>query len=208
VARLGDFLAAFYAGLPAEADVDAYVGRLAHSLERDREIICLPEFSPAPRGLLDAAEAALVRAIPEIRARAARGRLVEGHGDLRPEHVCLTDPLRIFDCLDFDRVYRMLDPYDEIAYLGLECGVLGADWVGPALLDRVAARLGDPPSEALLSCYGALSALTRARLCLAHLLERPVRLPAKWRPLARRYLSAAEARLAPERPGAQCAGRA
>ena len=30
-------------------------------------------------------------------------RIVDGHGDLRPEHICLGDPVRIIDCLEFNR---------------------------------------------------------------------------------------------------------
>jgi len=56
-----------------------------------------------------------------------RGRIVEGHGDLRPEHVCLVTPPQISDCLEFNRAMRIIDPYDEIGYLALECEVLGAD---------------------------------------------------------------------------------
>lgn len=203
VARLGDYLAGFYAAQPPLPEAgELYLGRLREALRLDGALLARPELSPGPAAarLVAAAEAALERAAPLIRDRARAGRIVEGHGDLRPEHVCLTEPPRIFDCLEFDRSYRILDPYDEIAYLGLECAVMGADWVGPLLVERLSRRLGDPPPASLLACYAALSGLTRARLCLAHLLDRPVRLPAKWRPLAQRYLSAAEARLSPAAP--------
>ena len=32
----------------------------------------------------------------------ATRRIVDGHGDLRPEHICLGDPVRIIDCLEFN----------------------------------------------------------------------------------------------------------
>lgn len=203
IERVGDRLAAFYSELPGEQDVGAYLARMEETLRLDGEVLCRPEFglSASVPSLLSAAEAALAQAAPEIRNRAAQGWLVEGHGDLRPEHVCLTEPPQIFDCLEFDRAYRVLDPYDEIAYLGLECAVLGADWIGPALIDRLSKRLGGRPPADLIRCYGALSGLTRARLCLAHLLEVPARLPEKWGPLARRYLAAAEVLLQRPRLG-------
>ena len=56
-----------------------------------------------------------------VRAR----RIVDGHGDLRPEHICLGDPVRIIDCLEFNARLRMVDPFDEIAFLCLECQRLG-----------------------------------------------------------------------------------
>ena len=65
-----------------------------------------------------------------LEARAAQGRIVEGHGDLRPEHVFLDGEPQVIDCLEFDRDLRLLDPVDELAFLGLECERLGATWIG------------------------------------------------------------------------------
>jgi uncharacterized protein len=192
VARLAARLGDFYAGLPGEAG-GAYAARLARELARDREVLTAPRFGLAAEAVLAAAEAGLAARGPEIAARAARGRVVEGHGDLRPEHVHLGDPVQVIDCLEFDRDFRLADPFDEAGYLGLECAILGDDRVGPALVAALADRPGDPPSAGLQAVYGMLRALTRARLCLTHLDEPRVRTPEKWRPLALRYLAAAEA---------------
>ena len=94
----------------------------------------------------------------------AQGLIVEGHGDLRPEHICLSDPIQIFDCLEFNRDLRILDPYYELNYLGLECSVAGVDWIGPILLDTAEERLGHRPDAKLIDLYGMLRALLKARL--------------------------------------------
>ncbi|MGB3389275.1 MAG: hypothetical protein WBA88_14950, partial [Pseudaminobacter sp.] len=106
--------------------------------------------------------------------------------------VCLVDPPQIIDCLEFNRSMRIVDPCDEVNYLGLECELLGTPWIRPLLLGIIEERLGDPPGTALMALYGAFRMLLRARLCIAHLLEHPVHHPEKWRPLAKRYLEAAE----------------
>ena len=81
-----------------------------------------------------------------IAARVRHRRIVDGHGDLRPEHIWLDDKVRIIDCLEFNPRLRVVDPFDEIAYLGLECERLGAAWVGdisaPAHEDDAARRAG------------------------------------------------------------------
>ncbi|MGD8828578.1 MAG: hypothetical protein PVG21_07750, partial [Gammaproteobacteria bacterium] len=55
-----------------------------------------------------------------FRTRLESGRYVEGHGDLRPEHVYLDarteGEVIITDCLEFDRRLRLLDPADELAF--------------------------------------------------------------------------------------------
>jgi uncharacterized protein len=195
VERVATCLTEFYASLPPERGAGAFcLRRMRRELAIDRELLLDQRFALGERvsELVEATDDALGFVAPEIEDRAQRGLIVEGHGDLRPEHVWLGPPLQIIDCLEFDRGFRLVDPWDEVRYLGLECAVLRADWVGPLLLVRLAARLGTPPSPELLATYARLRALTRARLCLAHLLEVPVRKPEKWRPLAQLYLAEAE----------------
>lgn len=56
-----------------------------------------------------------------IDARAEGGYLVEGHGDLRPEHVCLLPHPAVFDCLEASERLRQLDPLDDLAFLAVGC---------------------------------------------------------------------------------------
>lgn len=129
---------------------------------------------------------------PYLQQRAEAKAYLEGHGDLRPEHVCLvTEPVFI-DCLEFNRDLRILDPFDEIAYLGLECERLGAAWVGDVFLSSARQTLLSHPPEVLLCFYRAARSLLRARLALAHLTEPHPRTPEKWEPRARQYLRIAE----------------
>lgn len=142
--------------------------------------------------LVDDALSSLAACRSEIVARGtgSGGVLVEGHGDLRAEHVCLVRPPVIFDRLEFDRAYRVTDPWDEFNALGLECELAGAAWIRAVAL----VRLGEAvprPSAGLLRVYGVNWCLTRARLAIDHLLDAEVRTPGKWAPMARRYIAAA-----------------
>jgi aminoglycoside phosphotransferase family enzyme len=119
--------------------------------------------------------------------------IVDGHGDLRPEHIFLGDPVRIIDCLEFNPRLRTVDPFDEIAFLSLECERLGAPWVGRYIKRRAEHGLSDGLSEALFLFYRCHRATLRARLAIAHLLEPNPRTPEKWPRLARLYLKIAAA---------------
>jgi uncharacterized protein len=112
-------------GLTAEAD------RLC--LERDvsENLAALidPAFelsSDLPQLVARAQERFLQSRAALLDARVEAGRIVEGHGDLRPEHVYLLDPPIIMDCLEFNRELRLVDPADELPYLAIECHRLGA----------------------------------------------------------------------------------
>lgn len=124
--------------------------------------------------------------------RVRERRIVEGHGDLRPEHIYLDGAPRIIDCLEFSRDLRTLDPLDEIGYLSLECERLGAGWIGPLLVGSYGELTGDRPAEAILIFYMCLRAVVRLRIAIRHMAE-PGRLTAaQWLARADEYLALAE----------------
>ena len=126
-----------------------------------------------------------------LRERTRRGRFVDGHGDLRPEHIYLNGNPRIIDCLEFRDDLRIVDPIGEIAYLALECRRLGNDRVETPLLRRYQQRTGDNPPRDLFRFYVALNALIRARIAIQHLSEPGGRSPAEWVSRAAEYLNIA-----------------
>jgi uncharacterized protein len=121
-----------------------------------------------------------------------RRRLVEGHGDLRPEHICLGSIVRIIDCLEFRADLRFVDPVNELAFLAMESEQLGA----PAAVERILfghylRRTRDVHPPFLVRFYKAIGALVRARIAILHLHDEPVRDPAKWPKRAAEYLAIA-----------------
>ncbi|GAB6067856.1 hypothetical protein JCM13664_11750 [Methylothermus subterraneus] len=125
-------------------------------------------------------------------ARAAAGRIVEGHGDLRPEHVCFEPPWpKVIDCLEFSRELRLLDSADEAAYLALECQYLGYAEAGRRFLELYAQVARDVPPPRLLDFYLAYRATLRARLLLSRIRESAASVWPRLRRRAARYLELA-----------------
>ncbi|GMV02651.1 MAG: hypothetical protein KJZ98_03640 [Burkholderiaceae bacterium] len=175
---------------------DAYLARFRREQAINRTLLLQPRFAGLAAGpALDRLDAAIEAGADVLRRRVAGGHVVDGHGDLRPEHVCLNDPPVVIDCLEFSAELRQVDPFDELAYLGLECAVAGAPWVTQRLLDGVAAALGERPTDALIHLYTANRAALRARLAVAHLVDPRPRTPDRWLPLGGRYLERAMAAL-------------
>ncbi|MEP9386752.1 hypothetical protein [Mesorhizobium sp. KR9-304] len=195
IGKVAELLADFYSKLEPEiTNGDVYLRQLVKEQRINRAILLRHEFGlvDIASDTLDMVDNLLQRSRPWIEARVASGAIVEGHGDLRPEHVCLAEPPQIIDCLEFNRSMRIVDPYDEINCLGMECDILGMPWIRPRLNHALDNRFPYRPDTGLLALYGGYRALLRARLCIAHLLERPVRHAGKWRPLAIRYIQQAE----------------
>jgi aminoglycoside phosphotransferase family enzyme len=197
VTRTAAHVAAFYAAAIPELVADAaYLDRFRHEIALTGEVLRdgahgMPDLAPAL--VIGTLETVLASGTEWLLAPLRSGHIVEGHGDLRPEHVFLGDPPAVIDCLEFDRALRLLDPFEEMAFLAMECRMLGGAWAGGIFLHRVAAALGRRPPAGLLAFYTAIRACLRARLSLAHLQEPKPREPAKWRPRARRYMAEAAA---------------
>lgn len=190
---LGHRLAGFYRSLaPLDLKPQYSLERFQSEQLVNREVLLQARTRLRDAELaLNRLDHALVRCGALLSQRVARGHLVEGHGDLRPEHVCLLTPPLVIDCIEFNAGLRQVDPFDELAFLGLECEMAGAPWIGPQLVAGCAAALGDTPAPALLHLYTAYRALLRARLAMAHLLDAQPRTPDKWAPQAQRYIGRA-----------------
>jgi uncharacterized protein len=102
-----------------------------------------------------------------VEGRAAEGRVREGHGDLRPEHVFLRDGAdpEIIDCLEFDADLRRLDCAAEVANLVMELRHLKLSWLERACRESFREQDPDAAGPPHLACfYASLAATTRAGL--------------------------------------------
>jgi aminoglycoside phosphotransferase family enzyme len=190
--RLVATLVRFYRrARPVLVSSSSHLSEWSRSLAANRRLLLHPRFGlpPAPIMRIDCIQrrfAAQCRAI--LAARVDRCRIIDGHGDLRPEHIWLNHEIRIIDCLEFNPRLRAVDPFDEIAFLDLECERLGAARAGRYVRTRVARGLNDDLPEGLYGFYRSYRATLRARLAIAHLSEPKPRTPEKWPRLARAYL--------------------
>lgn len=213
--RMLDALIAVGTALPTEAEVAGLVAHLARfyhqqqmtpppagmylrHLRREQAVnsehlrqmaLFLPDVPLEP--VTAELENRLTALMSEIVVRQALGLVVEGHGDLRPEHVCLTDPPVIFDRAETALELRVVDVFDEVGYLAAECRFLGLPNLGRRLLQGLAQTGFAPPSRDLLTIYARIRLVTRARLAVDHLRDPVPSTPEKWPVRARAYLTEA-----------------
>jgi aminoglycoside phosphotransferase family enzyme len=161
-------------------DAQTYRARFSATIARNRDILATPNYELPAEQVRTVHERLLtyLETVPELFDRRAReGRIVEGHGDLRPEHVCLETRPIIFDRLEFNRDLRVIDPVDELSFLSMECERLGAAFVRDVLFGAYARVTGDAPPQTLVSFYMAHRACLRARLAALHTVDAP---PSRW----------------------------
>jgi aminoglycoside phosphotransferase family enzyme len=192
---VGLLLARFYReAAPVAMTAAAYCHRFAAGIGENRRHLREPAYglpAEAVEWVCDLQAGFVASRAPLLGQRAEAGHIVEAHGDLRPEHICLGEPPVIIDCLEFNRDLRLLDPVDELSFLALECERLGAAEIGDMMLGLYREATGDTPAEELIAFYKSYRACVRAKIAAWHLRDREVREPAKWPALARAYLERA-----------------
>lgn len=189
-------LARFYIDAPAEAvSVSAYCKRLSDGVRRDLAELSQPRYGLPLRRITVLAEGQLAFVDEHavvFEQRIDAGRVVDGHGDLRPEHICVRPEPAIIDCLEFTKELRVVDPADELAFLSLECERLGDARAGQWFLETYRSVTSDEPPASLLHFYRVYRALRRATLAAWHLDDPSVTDPERFAARARHYLELVE----------------
>jgi aminoglycoside phosphotransferase family enzyme len=193
IEKLASRLATFYKSLaPAPTTCPQYRKRLAADLERaGRELASGAYGLPASlvQDLIPYQLEFLERNRALFDERIRAGKVIEGHGDLRPEHVCLEEEPVVIDCLEFNRSLRILDAASELTFLALECERLGAPGAGKIIFSRYEEETGDRAPQTLLAFYKVYHACIRANIALWHLLDERIRDRGNWVGKAAQYLT-------------------
>lgn len=189
-------LASFYRDAErVQTGAHAYRAAFAADIESNRIELTQARYGlpAAPIERLTSAQLRFLDAEGAALDERARGnRIVDAHGDLRPEHICLNAEPKIIDCLEFKREFRLLDPVDELAFLAMECDRLGAALLGDRILQGYLDASGDAPADTLIWFYKTYRACLRAKIAIRHITDHEIRDTDKWRRRAQEYLALAE----------------
>jgi uncharacterized protein len=191
LARVADLLAAFYAAAEPAITQPCLLGQRMHAQVDANHLVLRTLDDDRAAMLAWRQHSILTRLEVELDLRVARGCIVEAHGDLRPEHILLSDPPAVIDCLEFDRNLRILDRAEELCFLELECARLGHAPVGRWLLEQCLRRLSDDAPRSLLDYYRSHRSATRAKLYTWRAGEPDGGTPEEWRARAAQYLAIA-----------------
>jgi hypothetical protein len=110
--------------------------------------------------------------------RRAEGHILDCHGDLRAEHVHLSDvDVCIYDCIEFNERFRYIDVASDIAFLAMDLRFHGRPQLSRYLVQHISEALGDADLKRLLPLYGCYRAYVRGKVDLMRSVEEEV-LPA------------------------------
>jgi aminoglycoside phosphotransferase family enzyme len=96
--------------------------------------------------------------------RIGEGRIRDCHGDLHMEHICLTEDLPIFDCIEFNDRFRYGDTVADIAFLLMDLEYHGGRDFARILWNHYRDRAGEGDVNALLTFYKVYRAFVRGKV--------------------------------------------
>jgi aminoglycoside phosphotransferase family enzyme/predicted kinase len=100
-----------------------------------------------------------------LAARATSGKVRDGHGDLRLEHIYLTDGgLQIIDCIEFNERFRYADVCADLAFLTMDLRHRGRADMAERLLSKYAILSGDYGLYELVDFYESYRAYVRGKV--------------------------------------------
>ncbi len=161
----------FHAGAPlcaaaGGADPRAPIKRSTDQTLASLLLLVRPELGAAVAAAERFSNAFLLAHRDELAARAAAGRVRDVHGDLRAEHVLLSEPIEVVDCVEFDPALRQIDVGYDLAFLAMDLERLDRPELARELVSAYRERGGDPGSEQLVGFFAAHRAWVRANVAL------------------------------------------
>lgn len=97
--------------------------------------------------------------------RVREGRIVDGHGDVRCESICVKDDtVYIYDCIEFNDRFRCDDVASEAAFLAMDLDARGRPDIGYFFTQSYWRRTSDKDFFALLPFYRCYRAFVRGKV--------------------------------------------
>jgi len=86
------------------------------------------------------------------------------HGDLHSSHICFTDRLCIYDCIEFNDRFRYADTASEVAFLAMDLDHYKRADLSHSFTQRYLEIMGDSQVQELIKFYKCYRAMVRAKV--------------------------------------------
>ncbi len=126
--------------------------------------------------------------------RVTGGRIKDCHGDLHTAHVCFSDGICIYDCIEFNDRFRYGDVASEVAFLVMDLDHHGRADLGRSFVNAYTELGQDEELKKLLNFYRSYRAYVRGKVACFKLDDPHISEEEKERALtsARQYFELAE----------------
>jgi hypothetical protein len=166
--RIARRIAAFHASAPPASTRNSSLSILRRNIEenfRQTEPFIGRTVNAGDYRLVDRySRGFLEERAPLLRRRVGEGRFRDGHGDLHAEHICLTDGIVIYDCLEFSPRLRQCDVAADIAFLYMDLLYHRHRHLARSFAEEYIRVTGDWEIRLLLPFYACYRAVVREKV--------------------------------------------
>jgi len=99
-----------------------------------------------------------------LQKRVRDNRIRDCHGDLHAQHICFTDGIAVYDCIEFNDRFRYIDVAAEVAFLAMDLDKGGYTSLSRQFIDTYVQKSGDKEIPELLNFYKCYYAYVRAKV--------------------------------------------
>ncbi|NJL14540.1 MAG: AAA family ATPase [Microscillaceae bacterium] len=127
-------------------------------------------------------------------SREAQGKIKDGHGDIRAEHIYLEhNQYHLYDCIEFNPHFRCLDQLNDLAFLLMDFEFRGRADLARYFAQKMLPMIEAAPVEPLLTFYKSYRAWVRGKVNALKAAEAEIPAPQREesRLKARRYFGLA-----------------
>jgi aminoglycoside phosphotransferase family enzyme len=101
---------------------------------------------------------------PLFQKRLVDGRIRDCHGDLHAAHICFTNDIYIYDCIEFNDRFRYCDVASEVAFLAMDLDHYRRADLSHSFVDAYVAQSQDRELLKLLNFYKCYRAYVRGKV--------------------------------------------
>ena len=101
---------------------------------------------------------------PLFHKRITDGRIRDCHGDLHAAHICFTNGICIYDCIEFNDRFRYCDVASEVAFLAMDFDHYGRADLSRSFVNAYVAQSRDEELLRLLNFYKCYRAYVRGKV--------------------------------------------
>ncbi len=179
IKALGKKLSVFYEKSPIGPEIDRFGKRDVISANMEENFT---QLSPYEGSVIDPEKLEFIRQVSRsflkanealFLSRLASGRIRDGHGDLRTDHVYFYRGIQIIDCIEFNDRFRFGDVAADIAFLYMDLDHYGLGFWGLAFLAAYVEFSGDRKVYGLIDFYAVYRAVVRLKICCLRIPDAP-----------------------------------
>ena len=152
------------ANISAFGNLDAITKNTEENFSQTVEYIGRTISQAKYRRIKDYTDSFIEENTPLFRKRITDGRIRDCHGDLHAAHICFTNGICIYDCIEFNDRFRYCDVAAEVAFLAMDLDHYERADLSQSFVNAYVAQSRDEELLRLLNFYKCYFAYVRGKV--------------------------------------------